>query len=172
MEIQSNYQATVMNDITVKSARCTHWVCSGALVLPAGSHSAASLDSHNTSTCTACSGLLRFSSCWPAKHGVLLSAPRHSVVALTAGTREQLENGPSGHVPSHCSTAWLRDHHHHRRRQEAVGLLSCRAPETPSCGHDDINMLGRCAKKRTHFKTALLRSVCESLIQCSRSALY
>lgn len=37
MEIQPNYQATVMNDITVKSARCTHWVCSGALVLPAGS---------------------------------------------------------------------------------------------------------------------------------------
>lgn len=111
MEVQSNYQAAGLNDFSVKSARCTQWVCSGALVLPAGSPQYLHLHSLKWLA------LLLLLPVRKARHPT--ESARHSVVALNSWRTGLLATShrtaaPLGSEIIVCVTL--------RRRQETVEL--------------------------------------------------
>lgn len=143
----NKWKLSVIIRLQLKSAWCTHWVCSVASVWQqAPSPSAGSPDNHNLSTCTAWSGLLWFSSRWPVKHSVPLSVPvtlsYSSVCLWQLGYSNSWRTGLV--APSHRTAAQLGSEIivilEHRQKK----LSECWTVEWQEwqcvviCGHDDI----------------------------------
>lgn len=130
----------------------------------------ASLDNHNPSTCTACSGLLWFSSHWPVKHGVPLSAPVALVVALCAS--DSWDTGTVGErvfwprpIALQHSLA-VRSSSSPGRDKKLSDCWSVRAPETPAGWRQTLDAMLRC--NGLLLKHLFVRP---PLIRCSKSVL-
>ena len=134
----NKWKLSVIIRLQLKSAWCAHWVCSVALVWQqAASPSAGSLDNHNSSTCTAWSGLLWFSSRWPVKHSVPLSVTvtlsYSSVCLWQLGYSNSWRMGLM--APSHRTAAQLGSEIIviFEWRQKTVRLLNCGVTGMPVC---------------------------------------